>query len=205
MNTAMEPKVSVRIITYNHEKYIGSALDSVLMQEVNFPYEIVIGEDCSTDNTRKILLEYKERHPDLIRLLLHEKNTGIHYNIRQTVATCRGRYMAMLDGDDYWTDPHKLQKQVDFLDNNPGCPLCFHSVEVRHEDGRPSRLYNQGRLDRFLNTADLLHTCLIHNSSKLVRADLLTTGRNGSRNFSLRIGRLMSWPPGMGTSDIWTK
>ena len=102
-----QPKVSVRIVTYNHERFIGQAIDSVLMQTVNFPYEIVIGEDCSTDNTRRIVMDYRDRYPDKIRLLLHEQNVGQHANIMRTEAACRGRYMANLDGDDYWTDPCK--------------------------------------------------------------------------------------------------
>lgn len=129
-------KVSVLIVTYNHEKYIAEALDSVLMQEVDFGYEIVIGEDFSTDNTRDILIDYQRKHPDKIRLLLQEKNFGFYgkYNFILTFHACRGQYIAMLEGDDYWTSPEKLQKQVDVLDNNPDCAICFHNVMVIYED-----------------------------------------------------------------------
>ena len=129
-------KVSVLIVTYNHEKYITEALDSVLMQEVDFDYEIVIGEDYSTDNTRDILIDYQRKHPNKIRLLLQEKNLGFYgkYNFILTFHSCRGKYIAMLEGDDYWTSPDKLQKQVDVLDNNPDCAICFHNVMVIYED-----------------------------------------------------------------------
>lgn len=128
-------KLSVLMMTYNHEKFIAQALDSILMQEVNFDYEIVIGEDYSQDNTREILLKYQAKYPDKIKLLLHEKNIGAMGNQIACMKACTGKYIAMLEGDDYWTDPHKLQKQVDFLENNPGYTLCFHSVSVLDSGG----------------------------------------------------------------------
>ena len=121
-------KVSVTIITYNHEKFIRKTLDSVLMQKVNFQYEIVIGEDCSTDNTKKILLEYQNKHPGKIRLLLAENNQGLVRNFMQTYRACKGEYIATLDGDDYWISSRKLQKQVDFLDRHGDFSMCFHPV-----------------------------------------------------------------------------
>src|SRR4030067_128381 len=111
-------KVSVIVITYNHEEFICQSLDSILMQDVNFEYEIVIGEDCSTDKTRDILLDYQKNYPDKIRLILSEKNRGLIANFVQTYKSCSGEYIATIDGDDYWTSSQKLQKQVDFLDNN---------------------------------------------------------------------------------------
>src|SRR3712207_1086613 len=101
-------KVSVLMLAYNHEKFIAQALDSALMQQVNFDYEIVIGEDCSTDNTRDILIRYQKEYPHRIRLLLPEKNLGMHDNLIQTFKACRGDYIAFLEGDDYWTSPNKL-------------------------------------------------------------------------------------------------
>ncbi len=115
-----DPKLSVVFITYNHEPFIRKALDGVLMQETDFDFKIVVGEDCSTDNTRAILLEYKEKYPEKIKLLFREKNLGCPtLNVYQTAMECRGEYLAFLEGDDYWTDPHKLQKQVDFLESHP--------------------------------------------------------------------------------------
>jgi len=127
-------KVSVAMITYNHEEFIAQALDGVLIQSTNFDYEIVIGEDCSTDNTRNIILDYEKRYPGRFHLLLNEQNLGAHANAVQVHGACRGEYIALLEGDDYWTSPHKLQKQVDFLDSHPECAICFHNARIVYED-----------------------------------------------------------------------
>lgn len=126
----VQVKVSVLITTYNHEVFIVQAIESALMQKTDFDYEIVIGEDCSTDRTREIVIEYARRYPQQIRLLLHERNLGGFgvLNFTETLKACRGQYIAILEGDDYWTDPLKLQKQVDFLDQNPGCVMCHHDA-----------------------------------------------------------------------------
>jgi len=124
------PKVSVALITYNHERFIAQAIDSVLMQDTAFDFELVIGEDCSTDRTREIVLSYQRKHPGIVRPLLPEKNLGMNRNFVQTMRACRGTYIALLDGDDYWTSATKLQQQVDFLDHHPGFMTCFHDVAV---------------------------------------------------------------------------
>lgn len=111
--------VSVCMLSYNHEKFISQALESILMQKVNFKYEIVVGEDCSTDNTRNILLEYSGNHPGLFKLILQKTNTGGIKNFIDTLNACSGKYVAYLETDDYWTDEFKLQKQIDFLESNP--------------------------------------------------------------------------------------
>ena len=110
--------VSVDMITYNHEKYIAQAIEGVLMQKTKFRYELVIGEDCSTDSTRSICLEYKNKFPDIIKLRLPEKNLGMQQNGLENALACSGKYIAICEGDDYWIDPFKLQKQVDFLEAN---------------------------------------------------------------------------------------
>jgi glycosyltransferase involved in cell wall biosynthesis len=128
-----QPKVSVLMITYNHESFIAQAIDSVLMQETVFPIELVIGEDCSKDRTREIVLEYQRRFPETIRLLLPVENLGANRNLVQTYEACRGEYIALLEGDDYWTDPHKLQKQVEFLEGHPDYVICHHDAIVVNE------------------------------------------------------------------------
>lgn len=128
-------KASVSLLTYNHEPFIAQAIESVLMQQVDFDHELVIGEDCSTDATRRIILGYQSSHPATIRLLPTERNLGMNTNFARTLQACRGQYIALLDGDDYWTSPYKLQKQVEFLDRHPECSICFHNVEVIYEDG----------------------------------------------------------------------
>ena len=119
-------KVSVHMPAYNHAPYIAEALDSVLAQKTDFAFEIVIGEDCSTDDTRAVALEYARRHPEIIRLLLHEKNLGIFDNDQAILRACRGQYIAWLESDDYWTAPDKLRAQVDFLDRHPDHSAVFH-------------------------------------------------------------------------------
>jgi len=126
-------KVSICMITYNQEQYIEQALGSALMQETDFDYEIVIGEDCSTDRTRAVLTAIQRQHPERIRLLLREHNLGIQFNFVQTLAACRGQYIACLEGDDFWTSPHKLQKQVDFLEAHPECAICFHRAQILYD------------------------------------------------------------------------
>ena len=131
------------MITYNHEAYISQAIGGVLMQETDFPIELVIGDDCSTDRTRQICLEYQQEHPDLIRLLARENNLGISPNFLDTLTNCTGEYIALCEGDDYWTDPKKLQKQIDFLSNNPDFTVCFHNALIVYEnEGKASRLSN---------------------------------------------------------------
>jgi glycosyltransferase involved in cell wall biosynthesis len=127
-------KVSVCMITYNHEQYIAQAIESALMQKTNFDFEIVIGEDCSTDRTRDIIIQYQKKYPERIKLLLNEKNVGGNQNFIRTLSACIGEYIAILEGDDFWTSPNKLQKQVNFLENHPECSICFHSVLGFYDD-----------------------------------------------------------------------
>jgi glycosyltransferase involved in cell wall biosynthesis len=152
--SAKGPRVSVLMIAYNVEKYIEEALRSVLMQEVDFRYEIVIGEDCSTDNTRDILQEFARRHEDRIRLILRERNLGMNRNFFSTYAECEGKFIALLDGDDYWTSPQKLQKQVDFLERHPEYSVCFHNADVVYEDdSEPPHPFHMRTPDRRLSRA----------------------------------------------------
>lgn len=123
-------KVSVCMITYNHEKFIAQAVESVMMQQTDFDLELVVGEDCSTDGTRQVLAELREKYPDKIKLLLPESNLGMNRNFIQTLETCSGDYIALLEGDDYWTCSTKLAEQVAFLQANLQCVACFHNVEV---------------------------------------------------------------------------
>lgn len=121
--------VSVWMVTYNHEDSIAQAVESVMMQETNFNYKLFIGEDCSKDSTREICINLQEKYPDKIELILQKNNIGPSKNAQQVYKACfesGAEYIAMLEGDDYWTDPHKLQKQVDFLRNNKECIFSFH-------------------------------------------------------------------------------
>nr|WP_281613905.1 glycosyltransferase [Flammeovirga sp. SubArs3] len=124
------------MITYNHEMYIAEAIEGIIMQKTTFPIRLVIGEDGSSDNTRKICEEYKNKYPELIELLPFEGNLGMMANFIKTLKACKGKYIALCEGDDYWTDSLKLQKQIDFLTLNDKYSICFHKVQ-RILDGNP--------------------------------------------------------------------
>ncbi|NUM41853.1 MAG: glycosyltransferase, partial [Leptospiraceae bacterium] len=165
MTNSKCPLLSVCFITYNHEKFIRQSLDSVLNQQTNFQFEVVIGEDCSTDKTKEIALEYKEKFPDIIRVLTSDTNIGPQRNVARTLKACLGKYVAGLEGDDYWTDPLKLQKQIDFLEQNPDHVLSFHDVLMVYDNGN-QKLSSNKRQDS-ISTKDIIrygrpcHTCSI--------------------------------------------
>jgi len=120
--------------TYNHEQYIAKALDSILAQKHDYPYEIVVSDDCSTDTTRLILKEYQEKYPHIIRPILNDSNLGVSKNCVQNFRACKGEYIATLDGDDYWTDPDKIRKQIEFLDNHPEYVISCHRYKRYYTD-----------------------------------------------------------------------
>lgn len=127
------PKVSVAMPAFNHERFIAQAVESALAQTTDFDFEIVIGEDVSTDHTRELLVELARRAPDRIRLILNPRNLGMHANLVNILSSCRGRYIALLEGDDYWTDPSKLQQQADLLDGQSGVAICHHNALMMAE------------------------------------------------------------------------
>jgi len=128
-------KLSVAIITYNHERFIAQAIESVLAQKVNFSYEIVIGDDCSTDGTRAVIVDLQKRYPERVVAVMREQNIGAMRNFAKTIGACKGQYLAFLEGDDYWLSADKLQRQVDFLDSHPDRALCCHRVKTLNETG----------------------------------------------------------------------
>ena len=130
-----KPVVSICSITYNHEKFIAESIDSFLMQETDFPFEIVIGEDCSTDATKKVIEEYIEKYPNLIKLIISYDNVGMNKNFIRTMKSCKGEYIAICEGDDYWTDTKKIQIQKDFLELNNEYAITYTSVEAFNENG----------------------------------------------------------------------
>jgi glycosyltransferase involved in cell wall biosynthesis len=164
-------KLSVLMLTYNHERFIAQALDSILSQRVNFDYEIVVGDDFSTDNTRDVLARFSLRYGTRIVPLLRDRNIGAMANMIDTFAACRGAYIALLEGDDYWTCDEKLQKQVDFLDSHPRTSLCCHRVELLDADekaGLGSGIYP--RLPPGTHTIDeLLQANFVMTCSAVIR------------------------------------
>ena len=121
--------ISVGVMGYNQEKYVRQTMDCILAQKCSYPFEIIIGEDASTDNTRAILEEYRQKNPEIIRLLPKAPNKGVLRNYADVVKACTGKYIAFCHCDDYWHDPLKLQKQVDFLENNPDYGLVHTDAD----------------------------------------------------------------------------
>jgi glycosyltransferase involved in cell wall biosynthesis len=129
----VKPMVSICCTTYNHEKYIKDALDSFLMQKTNFPIEILIHDDASTDKTADIIRKYENKYPDIIKPIYQKENQyskGVKINHRFNYQRAKGKYIALCEGDDYWTDPYKLQRQVEYMQKHSECSMCFHSAEI---------------------------------------------------------------------------
>jgi glycosyltransferase involved in cell wall biosynthesis len=120
------------MITYNHEAYVSQAIESILRQETTFRFEVVIGEDCSTDRTREIVRHYESSHPDIVRVVSSESNVGMTENFYRTVKACRGKYVAFCEGDDYWHAPHKLQAQANFLETHQEFGMVHSGYDVYH-------------------------------------------------------------------------
>lgn len=135
-------KVSVMMVTYNHGKYIEQAIQSVINQNTDFKYELLIGEDCSSDCTREIAERYQREYSQIIKIVRHNKNVGALKNEAELRQMCRGQYIAVLEGDDYWIYPDKLKRQAEFLDQHPEYIGVSHNVKVLGENGEklPYRL-----------------------------------------------------------------
>ncbi len=179
--TTAIPKVSVSIITYNHRHCVARAIDSVLQQQVDFPYEIIIGDDCSSDGTQVILREYQQKHPEIIQLILHPtRYAGVagRLNNVTNLYACRGQYIAMLDGDDYWISPDKLQTQVGFLDQHPDYVMTFHDTLFVSDDQSFTPYYQSDTNDILTSGAaytyqDIVDGWFIQTSTLLYRNRLI--------------------------------
>lgn len=130
------PLVSVRCITYNHEPYIAQALDGFLMQKTNFPFEVIVHDDASPDKTADIIREYEAKFPKIIKPICETENQYSKHDGslgRIMDAACKGKYIVLCEGDDYWIDENKLQIQVDFLEGNSEYGMCFHNAQIKDE------------------------------------------------------------------------
>lgn len=134
--TIEKPLLSVCIRAYNQGKYISEAIDGALIQKTTFPFEIIISDDFSSDETPRILADYLGKYPDLVKVLENNTNIGGTQNLKQIIMASEAKYIALCDGDDYWTDHYKLQKQVDFLESHPEYVVCFHNVINRYENNQ---------------------------------------------------------------------
>lgn len=143
MKNKQDILLSVCVRTHNQERFIREALDSVLCQKTTFPFEIIISDDASSDGTIEILKEYQKQHPDKILLLLSEINIGGPENLKRVIEASNAKYITCLDGDDFYTDDYKLQKQVDFLDAHSEYAACFHNTWYADEVGNLTGLFNR--------------------------------------------------------------
>lgn len=167
------PLAVIEISTYNHEKYIAQAIESVIEQKTDFDFRLIICEDCSTDNTAKICTTYKSKYPDKIDLHLNQKNAGVFPNakkLHELSFNSSAKYIAMLDGDDYWTDSNKLQRQVGFLEANPDYAICFHRVyELMDNKKLKISDLNISKDDKTYTIEDLAKRNFIHTPSVVFR------------------------------------
>jgi glycosyltransferase involved in cell wall biosynthesis len=137
------PLVSVKMITYNHAPLITKAIEGVLQQRTNFPFELVIGEDCSSDGTREIVFDYQKKYPNVIHVVSSDTNVGMKKNAYRTAKACRGKYIAFCEGDDYWHHSKKLQIQVDYMEKHPECGMIYADCDKLH--------YSTGRIEKSVN------------------------------------------------------
>ena len=156
----MDIIISICCTAYNHEKYIADALDSILMQKTRYPFEVLAHDDASTDHTADIIRKYEKAYPDIVKPIYqaenqYSKNRHVGYNFNTLRA--KGKYMAICEGDDYWTDPLKLQKQIDYMEANPKCSLCTHAARVVTREKKVVGYLNPSAKDRNFNTEDVLN------------------------------------------------
>ncbi|MBE6357483.1 MAG: glycosyltransferase [Lentisphaerae bacterium] len=168
-----EPLLTVVCITYNHAAFIRQALEGFVMQKTDFKFQVIVSDDCSTDGNQNIIREFQQKYPELIKPVFHEKNIGVAANLFTTFAMAKSRYVAMCEGDDYWTDPQKLQKQVDFLEANPDFSACSHFVTEKWENHEhPDRIapnIRERRYNTILTRKDILNGCVPPTQSLVYR------------------------------------
>ena len=167
---ATPPLVSVCMTTYNHEAYLAQAIESVLAQQTSFGVELVLGDDCSTDSTAAICREYAAKYPGRVRFVTGQRNVGWRANYRRTFEACRGKYVAYCDGDDWWSDPRKLQMQADLLESDPSCGMCYTRASNYYQN---TGLTEPDHEEHFTDFDHLLCRLTIANCATLARRDLI--------------------------------
>ena len=169
--------VSICCITYNHEKYIRQCLDGFVMQKTTFPFEVLVHEDASTDSTANIVKEYELKYPNLFRCVYQTENQFLKQNTLVNILfkMAKGKYIALCEGDDYWIDPFKLQKQVNFLEGNQGCALCFHDVKILQPNGIivEDFITNVPKAVKLDQEALVVNSNFIHTPSVMFRSEYL--------------------------------
>lgn len=155
----MKPLVSVYCLAYNHEKYIKDALEGFVHQETNFPYEVIVHDDASTDQTKSIIMEYAAKYPNVIVPIFQTENQysmGVNIYHKYILPHLHGKYIASCEGDDYWCDNRKLQKQVEWLENHPEYSLCVHNTKIVNCINNQEGLINSEDKDRNISIAEII-------------------------------------------------
>jgi len=163
--------LSICVITYNHGQYIKKAIENILIQKVDFKFEIIIADDYSTDNTRDLIIEFYNQNKGLIKLLFQDKNVGPSKNFNDLLNSASGKYIAYLEGDDYWTDPNKLQKQINILESNNEFSACAHQTQllINEKLGKFFKL----NVPQIINIENLVEGRLFHTASCVFRKSAL--------------------------------
>jgi glycosyltransferase involved in cell wall biosynthesis len=191
--TRERPSVSVAMLVYNHERYIAEAIESVLMQKTTFSVQLVIAEDFSSDGTRSILFDYQKRFSDKIKLILQNKNVGLRQNKFDLFLHLQGDYIAVLEGDDYWTDSFKLQKQVNFLENNLDYAMSMGKVQILIEKTgliKKKKEHVNPANREFFTLKDYLKAPFSHTSTFLFKKEVCSRSKfssNSSKNWENKI------------------
>lgn len=184
------PLVATGTLTYNHEPYIRECLDGILMQKTTFPVRVTIFEDASTDRTAEIVKEYADKYPGLIFAFCQKENTYGKGDIRRKAlgpymeARSVAKYIALCEGDDYWTDPMKLQKQVAFLDKNEEYSLCFHNATVDYKDKYKNHSFNKIKRSKDISLKMVIHEWIIPTASIIFRNEMIKSPEWASKIYS---------------------
>ncbi len=178
METSMQPTVIVWCLTYNQKGFIRDTLDGFVMQQTNFPFEVVVHDDASTDGTTDIVMEYAERYPEIIKPMVETENQWQKGGLKHIISIMneqhrRGKYIAFCEGDDYWIDPNKLQRQVDFLESNPDYSMCFHSAKKKYETDARAWIDCENIQDKDYDATDIFINWTVPTASVLCRKEAM--------------------------------
>ena len=194
-----KPTVSIICLTFNQEKFVRDCFEGFVMQQTNFPYEVLVYDDASKDGTPAIIREYVAKYPDIFKPTLYEKNNysqGLGYvGLYTGIKEAQGMYVAYCEGDDYWTDPKKLQKQVDFLESHPDYEICAHEVTVKYADGQEVP-YSEFEHNLFLSVKERDYTF-----DNILTGNIFHVSSLMYRNFDIQ---LPDWLPEISACDmVW--
>ena len=174
MSAKPAPLVSVTLRTYEHAPYVAQASESVLIQEAPFEFELLIGEDDSADGTREIVERYAERFPERVRALLPPENVGHGEILRRLLEAARGRFVAYLDGDDYWTSVAKLRRQVEYLEAHEECDSCFHDASLVYDAAAtPSGVTTPALAEASFDLEDILTEGFVPSPAVIFRLEIV--------------------------------